>query len=140
MRPRARILLLDIDEDRRSALSFVLENTGRYKVIPIMYPTESVELDAQPRLLIAVWPFEVAVAMVLRRVYDCPLLVLANNLGECPYGLVANQVLLDGQATSANILECAHILSVRKRGRPRKGIYPPALQQSNESRMKAIAK
>jgi hypothetical protein len=133
LRPKARILLLDMDEDRRSLLSYVLETSGHYRVTQISHPTQGVELDAQPRLLIVVWPFEVAATMVLRRVYDCPLLVLANDLDEYPYGLVANHNLLKGQATSANILECARILSICKRGpRPGRANLTPA----NEARMK----
>jgi hypothetical protein len=134
MKPRHLILLLDINEDRRSLLRCVLETAGHYKVIPIMHPTESVELDAHPRLLIAVWPFEVAATMALRRVLDRPLLVIANKLEEVPIGLVANQVLLKDQGTIEKILEAVKILTTWKRGPRPKGQYPAELQTANEAR------
>ena len=145
MRSRKRIALLDVREDRRGVMSFVLETTRRYRVVQLTHPTEGAALDclgivgialasvqlAHPSeggalenidLLIAVWPVAAAPTMVLRQVLGCPLLFINHSSDKIPRGLVPNEALLGLQVTPENVLLSVHTLSARKRG-PRKGVY-----------------
>lgn len=117
MRPRKRIILLDLDEDRRGVLAYSL-GLNLYHLLQFKHPTEAV--DCEPDLIIATWPFEISPVQVLRRAMGCGLLVLCPTLERAPEDLVANHVLLKGSTTTENVLECVRVLSQRKRG-PRKG-------------------
>lgn len=121
MRPRKRIALLDVREDRRGVMSFVLETTRRYRVVQLAHPSEGGALE-NIDLLIAVWPVEAAPTMVLRQVLGCPLLFINHSSDKIPRGLVPNEALLGLQVTPENVLLSVHTLSARKRG-PRKGVY-----------------
>ena len=119
MRPKKRIALLDVREDRRGVMSFVLETTRRYRVVQLAHPTEGGALE-NIDLLIAVWPVE-AGAMALRQVLGCPLLFINHSSDKIPRGLVPNEALLGLQVRPENVLLSVHTLSARKRG-PRKGV------------------
>ena len=121
VRPKKRIALLDVREDRRGVMSFVLETTRRYRVVQLTHPTEGAALE-NIDLLIAVWPVAAAPTMVLRQVLGCPLLFINHSSDKIPRGLVPNEALLGLQVTPENVLLSVHTLSARKRG-PRKGVF-----------------
>lgn len=112
MRPKKRILLIDFNENRQSAVRFMLQTNG-FHVISAAAPLKG-SLDHHPELILGIWPVQPAYFTELAKAAGLPSIVVVSETDDHPSNFMADTVLLN--PTPAELLERIKVMSARKRG------------------------